>query len=107
MAKGNFWGQLITQLREERRVSQRQLSMQTRVNRSTLRRIEEGRTDADMDTMERLLNYLGFELEALACETVEETSRRIAAQTVDPERRSEMALQRLLSLGSPGAMVAA
>lgn len=64
-SRGNFWGALIRQLRFEMRLSQRQLAVSARVNRSTLRRIEEGTARGDIHLIEALLEVLGYELEAL------------------------------------------
>lgn len=60
-----FWGELIQSLRVERHITQRELAVSAKVNRSTLRRIEAGSTPGDMDTVERVLGFLGYELEAL------------------------------------------
>lgn len=65
MAGDNFWGSLIRELREERGISQRELSKVVQVNRATLRLIEAGRTPGQIDTIEKLLAYFGYELEAL------------------------------------------
>ncbi|MCL4743871.1 MAG: helix-turn-helix domain-containing protein [Burkholderiaceae bacterium] len=64
----NFWGELIRCLREEKGLSQRVLADRASVNRSTLRRIEAGKTSADIEMMERVLSYLGYELEAIDME---------------------------------------
>ena len=69
-SKGNFWGDLVLTLRKEQKISQRRLSVEAKVNRSTLRRIEEGPGRGDIETIERLLNYLGYELEALAAASI-------------------------------------
>lgn len=61
----NFWGDLILQLRKEQGVSQRQLSAGAEVGRSTIRCIEKGQSKGDIYTVEKLLAYLGYELEAL------------------------------------------
>lgn len=61
----NFWGELIKSLREEQGISQRVLSEGASINRATLRRIEKGRTPGDIDMIERVLDYLGYDLEAI------------------------------------------
>lgn len=94
----NFWGALIAKLRQEQGVSQRTLASKTGVNRATLRRIENGNTSGDIETMERILRFLGHELEALESVSVE---RRIIMQATvedNPNRRSRLALQALLAL---------
>jgi transcriptional regulator with XRE-family HTH domain len=98
MAHGNFWGGLIRNLREEQRITQRTLAARTKVNRSTLRRIENGDTSADMDIMERLLAYLGYELEALERASVEQRLRAQREAEENPERRSQLAASRVLML---------
>lgn len=87
----NFWGELIKCLREEKGISQRVLSEKACVNRSTLRRIEAGKTSGDIDTMERVLDYLGYELEALDREgqrvSLEELQARRNAHESQPVNR--------------------
>ena len=75
MSGNNFWGNLIRSLREEQQISQRTLASAAKVNRSTLRRIESGQTSGDIRIMERLLNHLGYELEALEEVNAAQTQR--------------------------------
>jgi transcriptional regulator with XRE-family HTH domain len=65
MVQRNFWGNLIRELRVKKKLSQRRLARSADVNRSTLRAIEAGRTTGDILTIERLLEALDYELEAL------------------------------------------
>ena len=65
MVQERFWGNLIRELREKYGVSQRQLAEDTGVNRSTLRSIEAGQSAGDILIIERLLDALGHDLEAL------------------------------------------
>lgn len=95
----NFWGDLIRSLREEQGLTQRKLCDRVRVNRSTLRKIEAGKTSPDMAVMERILAYLGYELEALAQDGVKERLRRQAEIEKDPDRRSILAANRIALLG--------
>ena len=92
---GNFWGGLIKGLREEQGISQRILADRTQVNRSTLRKIEAGKTSGDIDTIERVLSYLGCELEALQSE-----AQRVRRDEMirDPGQRSRFAMRNILSL---------
>lgn len=60
-----FWGTLVKELRLSRKISQRKLARQTGVARNTIRKIEEGESDPSVYTMERILEQLGHELEAL------------------------------------------
>lgn len=55
----NFWGNTLRELRLAQGVSERQLAAVTKVNRSTLHRIERGIAWPDIMLMERLLDYLG------------------------------------------------
>lgn len=91
----NFWGELIKSLREEKGISQRVLADRARVNRSTLRRIEAGKTSGDIATMERVLEYLGYELEALDRE-----GQRVSLEELQARQQMQMAppITRLLSL---------
>lgn len=95
----NLWGRLIQDLRAENRISQRQLAVKAKVNRSTLRRIEDGEARGDIDIIERLLNYLGYELEAILSESVQDRLKKQAQMETDPAQRSKLAAQRLLSMG--------
>lgn len=91
----NFWGGLVQSLREERGISQRVLSERARVNRSTLRRIESGKTSGDIQTMERVLGYLGYELEALEREGQQARREEIER---DPTQRSRLAARRIMDI---------
>ncbi len=96
--RNNFWGDLIHQLREDLRLSQRKLADEAHVNRSTLRRIEEGTARGDIDVIERLLGYMGYELEALdQTALLAQHKLRLAAQN-DPLQRSLGAMSRLLNM---------
>ena len=102
MANGeNFWGSLLRDLRSEQRVTQRALSAQTGVNRATIRRIELGLISPELRVIERLLNHLGYEIEALERASVEERIRLRAAREDDPNKRAELAVIRLLMIGNP------
>ncbi|WP_332712634.1 helix-turn-helix domain-containing protein [Pelagibacterium mangrovi] len=59
------WGHLIRELREEQNVSQRQLSIQAKINRQTLRKLEDGYRHAQFNHVESCLNVLGYELDAM------------------------------------------
>lgn len=100
--RDNFWGSLVHQLRAERRLSQRRLADEARVNRSTLRRLEEGTARGDIDVIERLLSKMGYELEALDQGALEQQRRRAQAEADDPDCRSAGALSRLLRLTPAG-----
>jgi transcriptional regulator with XRE-family HTH domain len=78
----NFWGVLIRGLREEQGISQRTLSALTGVNRSTLRKIEAGETVGDIAIMESLLDFLGYELEAIQKGVAVENRSRVAASRI-------------------------
>lgn len=98
MKKGNYWGCLIRQLREEQHVSQRELAAKAKVNRSTLRRIEEGTARGSIDDMERLFGFLGYELDALTHQSRSEHLRRHAQERGDPALLAKAAAVHLLSL---------
>lgn len=93
--RDNFWGTLIKSLREEQGVSQRVLAGGAGINRATLRRIEKGRTPGDIDMIERVLDYLGYDLEAL--QRVKDRACRIAPDN-DSRVRLQLAAHRILSL---------
>lgn len=97
MSESNVWGKLIQQLRTEQGVSQRVLADRAQVNRNTLRRIEAGKTSAEIATMERILGYLGYELEVMEQASREERLRRQAAIETNPDRRSKLAMSRILA----------
>jgi transcriptional regulator with XRE-family HTH domain len=74
----NFWGGLVRELREKEGTSQRQLADKAAVNRSTLRSIEAGLTTGDIVTIERLLNALGYELDALSLDAAVRSPQKVA-----------------------------
>lgn len=94
----NFWGGLILQLRQEQGVSQRQLSTGSTVGRSTIRCIEKGLSKGDIYTIEKLLLYLGYELDAIPSESESSGVRRQERDIEDPTVRSRIAAKRLLGL---------
>ncbi|NKM86352.1 helix-turn-helix domain-containing protein [Rhizobium laguerreae] len=59
------WGTLIRRLREDHGLSQREFAVAAKVNRSTLRRIEGGETSGEVDVVDRMLELLGYELDAI------------------------------------------
>lgn len=92
------WGKLIKSLRTEQGVTQRQLAAGAKVNRSTLRRIEDNEADGDIRIMERLLDYLHYDLEAMHRDGVKARVKLHKQASVDPDLRSTLALQRLKSM---------
>ena len=103
MKQGNFWGSLIQQLRTEQSVSQRQLATGARVNRSTLRRIEDGTARGSIDALERLLAFLGYELEAMTQVSLADNLRRHAQAANDPALYSRAAANKLLTMSLTAA----
>lgn len=93
--QGNFWGALIRQLRETQGISQRVLAARVQVNRSTLRKIEAGRTVGDISTIESVLDFLGYDLEALEREG---QAARMSELERNPAKRADLAAARVLSL---------
>lgn len=96
--RDNYWGTLIRELREEQDISQRTLATGAKVNRSTLRRIEDGTASDDIKLIEKVLNFLGYELDALPRESKVELARRRAQEAKDPTARSKAAFNKLLNL---------
>lgn len=95
MPAPSFWGSLVFKLREEQQISQRTLSALAHVNRATLRRMETGETHGEVDVLERLLDCLGYELEALRIDSKRRECPGEVYRT--PERRSKLAAMRILS----------
>ncbi len=93
----NFWGALIRDLRNERSLSQRKLAEKAGVNRKTLRSLENGSTTGEIDLIEKLLGFFGYELEAIAVESIEEKRRQEELMTLDPHVRFKRAISRLLT----------
>ena len=98
----DFWGDLIKELREEQGLTQRQLATRAGVNRTTLRRIESKRARGDIDVIETLLDFLGYELEAIHRDAVEEIRKRMAEAADDPLQRSRVAATKLIGLQPNG-----
>lgn len=91
-----FWGGLIRELREKQSLSQRKLADLASVNRSTLRKIELGRTSATVSMMERILNCLGHELEAMARVNLNALLIHSLNAEQDSDRQAAMAAKMLL-----------
>jgi transcriptional regulator with XRE-family HTH domain len=91
----NFWGGLIRTLRTEKGFSQRQMASLAKVNRSTLRRVEDGLARGDIALIERILSVVGYELEALHRDALLEAQRRREAERTDPVLRSRAAFAKL------------
>jgi transcriptional regulator with XRE-family HTH domain len=93
----SFWGKLIFQLRTEKDMSQRELALTAKVNRSTLRRIEEGTSSGDILMIEAVLSVLGYELEAMVHDENTPTQPRQMPQAPPPDTqdRSKLAAFRL------------
>src|ERR1035437_7022742 len=81
----NFWGKLIRQLRLEQKVSQRELCRKCNIQSRTLRKYEEGKSTPYIDIIERILEALAYELEALNRDSIKERYRREHA-IVSPEK---------------------
>lgn len=98
MTVNPFWGNLIKALREEQGVSQRVLASRAKVNRNTLGRVEACKTSMEIDTMERVLKYFGYELEAIiALEPKDRIAYQASIET-DEKRQTSLAVSLLLSL---------
>lgn len=59
------WGLLVRQIRKEQSVSQRELAKLAGVHRSSLRRLEDGKTSGTMDMLELIVGALGYEFELM------------------------------------------
>lgn len=77
MTKPSIWGELIKQLREEQGLSQRKLAAKAGIGRSIIRSIEvgEGYAEFGITALERTLNVLGYELDAVKTRDVEPRKR--------------------------------
>lgn len=93
----NFWGSLIRDLRNEANLSQRKLAEQAGVNRKTLRALENGTTSGEIDLIEKLLDFFGYELEAFKSDSVIARKLAEANALLDPKERSKHARSKLLS----------
>lgn len=91
-----FWGQLILDLRNEARMSQRHVAEQVQVNRRTLRKLEKGIVVGNIELIEKLLNFFGYELEAIRKDSIEERRRREELLSLEPGYRSKQAVSRIL-----------
>ncbi|MFT4159725.1 helix-turn-helix domain-containing protein [Shinella sp.] len=98
MAGNNFWGNTIAEIRSEQGISQRVLASRTKVNRSTLRRIESGQTSGSIDFIEKVLAYMGYEIEVVALLGVAERLRRQHEMEEDPSRKAKLAAQMIATM---------
>lgn len=96
--QGTDWGAMIRTIRLEQGLSQRQLAIGARVNRSTLRRLEEGDARGEIVMIERVLNYMGYEMEVMLEEAVDRRREAFEKRMHDPEFRSRLAVSRLNSI---------
>ena len=94
----NFWSKDLGELRREKGLSQRQLAELAKVNRTTLRAIEDGTSPIPIDVYERLLAVLGYELVPIKREVSLNELRKQASTETDPERRSELAAEILFRM---------
>lgn len=94
----NFWGKLIRDLREEMSLSQRALADRVPVNRKTLRALERGETAGDVPMLEKLLDFFGYDLEAIKRDPDSERFLKANLDKFDPEKRSKLARSKLLKL---------
>lgn len=67
------WGQLLVEVQAERGISTRQLSIRSGVARSTIKRFKHGGLPIRIDTFERLVAVLGYELDLLEMTPEERT----------------------------------
>lgn len=95
----SFWGQLVKSLRETQGISQRKLASNASINRATLRKLERGEAGIAIEVVERVLQALGYDLDAVTGESKLEAINRQNAILNDPSSRSKLAAQRLLQLG--------
>jgi transcriptional regulator with XRE-family HTH domain len=70
------------------------LAERCQVNRSTLRRVEAGKTSGDIAMIEKVLHFLGYELDAIQAEA---KKALIGELERDPFKRSQLAAQRVLA----------
>ncbi len=94
--ENNFWGTVIRFLREEQDISQRTLAFDTKISRSTLRKIEAGESSGNIESIETLLSYLGYELEAIHKGLP--ISRGGDYDPLSADRRAKVAAARVLRL---------
>lgn len=76
---------MLRKLREERRISQRQLADEARVSRSIVHRVERG-SDANLSTWDKLFTGLGYYLLFDVVETCEEARDLLIEES---DRRKE------------------
>ncbi len=86
-------------MRLKKGMSQRELAKLAKVNRTTLRKIEDGTCPIPFDIAIRLAYALGYECVIHRRESSLKELRRQAATETDPDRRSKIAAEILLRLG--------
>jgi len=94
----NFWGQLIKLLREEKGLSLRSLAREVDINRITLRRMEQGQARCDIATLERLLGFFGYEVEAIQKIYSDKELGHPSLEAIESDRRSRLAAVKILTL---------
>jgi transcriptional regulator with XRE-family HTH domain len=94
----SFWGQLIKGLREAQGMSQRRLASYAKINRSTLRKLEDGHAGVAIEIVETILQVLGYELDAITAENKKEAMNRQNSIFTDAHSRSKLAADRILGV---------
>lgn len=61
----SVWGAIIREIRESQGISQRDLCARTGVGRTALRQLEMGLGLCSVEYLEKLLDFLGYDLDAL------------------------------------------
>jgi len=74
------------------------LFKEVNINRTTLRKIELGEAKCDIHTLERLLAYLGYEVEAIQKTYKDEELGQASIEAIDSDRRSRLAAVKILTL---------
>jgi ribosome-binding protein aMBF1 (putative translation factor) len=64
-ARRTAWGEIVRSIRIEQGLSQRQLAELSGVNRNVLRRLENEGGSSTVEVLERLLEIVGYDLEAI------------------------------------------
>jgi|SRR5450432_2689583 len=90
---------LLPYARSKANLSQRELGRRAGVTQASISRIEDGRTSPRLDTLERLLDACGFQLEVVPKRGVgvDRTAMRDLLQ-LSPERRAQLATEEARNL---------
>lgn len=82
----SVWGAIIREIRESQGLSQRELCARTGICRNALRRLETGGDFFSIESLEKLLDFLGYDLDAIPRADFKPTELSKAVPEAEPKK---------------------